>query len=153
MASLARSFPWPQLRAEAACGLFAAVLHRWNTALARIADRGSPMKSRIRVSRSVVLSMTMLAVAGLATLAQRNSADAWQDFTRDLEQLRRELVIPGMSVAVVIDQRVVYARGFGLADMDIGIAATEATSYHIASITKPFSAVLVMRLSRRGSSR
>jgi CubicO group peptidase (beta-lactamase class C family) len=98
----------------------------------------------------VILVIAMLVVAGHTALAQHDSAEAWQDFARDLEQLRQELAIPGMSVAVLLDQQVVYARGFGLADIDRGIAATEGTPYHIASLTKPFSTVLIMRLVEAG---
>ena len=94
--------------------------------------------------------MAAQVLAGRTALAQRVSAEAWQDLTRDLEQLRQDLALPGMSVAVLLDQQVVYARGFGLADIDGEIAATESTPYHIASLTKPFSTVLVMRLVDAG---
>jgi len=108
------------------------------------------MKPRVCIRRVVAQTAAVLALAGHAALAQRDSAQAWQDLTRDLELLRQELAIPGMSVAVLLNQHVVYARGFGLADIDRGIAATEGTPYHIASLTKPFSAGLVMRLVEAG---
>jgi len=94
----------------------------------------------------VAVMLAMPVATGNPAIAQVDSAQAWRDLTRDLEQLRQELAIPGMSVAVLVDQQVVYARGFGLADVDSEIAATESTPYQIGSLTKPFSAVLVMRL-------
>jgi CubicO group peptidase (beta-lactamase class C family) len=113
-------------------------------------DRLRAAQSDGCIRRSVALAMVLLALAGRAALAQRDSTEAWQGLTRDLEQLRQELALPGMSVAVLLNQQVVYARGFGLADIDRKIAATESTPYHIASLTKPFSSVLVLRLVEAG---
>lgn len=69
-----------------------------------------------------------------------------QKFEQELKQLQKKLNIPGMSIAVLQQQEVIYAKGFGLADIENKIAATEHTPYHIASLTKPFTAVLVMKL-------
>ncbi len=53
-----------------------------------------------------------------------------------LENLREELKIPALSAAVVKDQKVVWAKGFGSADLENKIPATEHTPYHLASLTK-----------------
>ncbi len=76
--------------------------------------------------------------------------DLIQTFEQELERLREELNIPGMSVAVVHDQEVVLARGFGYADIENEIAATESTAYEIASLTKPFAAAVIMQLVEAG---
>jgi CubicO group peptidase (beta-lactamase class C family) len=55
-----------------------------------------------------------------------------------------------MSVAVLLEQEVVFKKGFGYADVEKQIPATPATSYHIASLTKPFSAAIVMTLVENG---
>lgn len=67
-----------------------------------------------------------------------------------LEGLRRQLKIPGMSCAVVKDQKVVWAKGFGLADVENKIPATEHTSYHLASLTKTFASTILMQLVQDG---
>lgn len=67
-----------------------------------------------------------------------------------LESLRRDLKIPAMSAAVVKDQKVVWARGFGYADAEGKIPATEHTPYHLASLTKTFASTVVMRLVQEG---
>jgi CubicO group peptidase (beta-lactamase class C family) len=58
--------------------------------------------------------------------------------------------IPGMSVGLVLDGRVVWTRGFGLADVENELAASELTMYRYASVSKPITAVAVMQLSERG---
>lgn len=74
-----------------------------------------------------------------------------QGFASQLESLRVAKNIPGLSVAVVEDGAVVFARGFGLADIENAVAATPDTPYNIASVTKPLSAVVALRLVEQGA--
>jgi CubicO group peptidase (beta-lactamase class C family) len=81
---------------------------------------------------------------------QPDIALPFQRFENKLNNLRRSLHIPGMSVAVLLEKEVVFEKGFGYADIERQIPATATTSYHIASLTKPFSAAIVMRLVENG---
>jgi CubicO group peptidase (beta-lactamase class C family) len=67
-------------------------------------------------------------------------------FARALDSLRTAARIPGLSAAVVKDGEVIFARGFGYADLERQIPATPETPYDIASVTKPISAVVALRL-------
>ena len=58
--------------------------------------------------------------------------------------------IAGLSMAVVEHGRTVLAKGYGYADQEAGLAATPDTSYPIASVTKHFTAGLVLRLADQG---
>ncbi|HZB46975.1 MAG TPA: serine hydrolase [Pyrinomonadaceae bacterium] len=69
---------------------------------------------------------------------------------KQLETLRQELRIPALSAAVVKDQRVLWAKGFGFADVENKVAATEHTPYHLASLTKTFASTVIMRLVEEG---
>ncbi|MEM7306556.1 MAG: serine hydrolase [Planctomycetota bacterium] len=60
-----------------------------------------------------------------------------------LEEARIEANIPGMSLAVVHEDRIVLARGFGLANVEDGRVADEETIYAVGSTTKAFTAALV----------
>lgn len=71
-------------------------------------------------------------------------------FVQRLDSLRRAASIPGLSVAVVKDQAVVLALGLGYADLEHRIPATAETPYDIASVAKPLSAVVALRLVERG---
>jgi serine beta-lactamase-like protein LACTB, mitochondrial len=57
---------------------------------------------------------------------------------------------PGMSVAVVLDDRIAWASGFGMADLENEVPARANTVYRIASISKPIAATAVMQLVERG---
>ncbi|MGI9064822.1 MAG: serine hydrolase [Pyrinomonadaceae bacterium] len=67
-----------------------------------------------------------------------------------LEKLRQELKIPAYSAAIVKDQKVLWAKGFGYADVENKIPATEHTPYHLASLTKTFASTILMQLVQEG---
>jgi CubicO group peptidase (beta-lactamase class C family) len=67
-----------------------------------------------------------------------------------LESLRQDLKIPAYSAAIVKDQKVIWAKGFGYADVEKKIPATEHTPYHLASLTKTFASTILMQLVQDG---
>ena len=71
-------------------------------------------------------------------------------FETMLESLRQELKIPAYSAAIVKDQKVIWAKGFGYADVENKIPATEHTAYHLASLTKTFASTILMQLVQEG---
>lgn len=58
--------------------------------------------------------------------------------------------IPGLSLAVVRNGKVVLAEGYGLADMELNAPAKPNTVYQLASVTKQFTATAVMMLVEEG---
>jgi D-alanyl-D-alanine carboxypeptidase len=58
--------------------------------------------------------------------------------------------LPGLSVAIAQNGRVVFARGYGQANVETGTPATPETEYKIRSLTKQFTAALVLRLVEAG---
>jgi len=57
---------------------------------------------------------------------------------------------PSLSIAIVLDQKTVFSRAFGYADVDKKIPATTKTIYRVGSITKLFAATMLMQLAERG---
>ncbi|MBD2681936.1 MULTISPECIES: serine hydrolase [Nostoc] len=58
--------------------------------------------------------------------------------------------IPGLSVAVVQEGEPVLVKGYGLANIEHSVAATEHTVYEIASVGKTFTAAIAMMLVEEG---
>src|SRR5450432_2576422 len=52
--------------------------------------------------------------------------------------------IPGLSLAVAVDGKIVYSEGFGYADLEQRMPAWPTTKFRIASISKPLTAVGLM---------
>jgi CubicO group peptidase (beta-lactamase class C family) len=88
--------------------------------------------------------------AAMPPTAMEEKTDMFARFEQRLEDLREELKIPGFSAAVVQDQEMVWAKGFGYADVETQIEATPNTPYHLASLTKPFAAAVIMQLVEEG---
>jgi CubicO group peptidase (beta-lactamase class C family) len=58
--------------------------------------------------------------------------------------------IPGLSIAISRNERLVFARGFGFADRDAKQKVHPLSRFRIASISKPVTAVAVMELVETG---
>src|SRR5215469_16633010 len=58
--------------------------------------------------------------------------------------------LPALSIALVEDQRIVWARGFGFADPQAKVPATAETIYRVGSVSKLFTDIAVMQLVERG---
>ncbi len=58
--------------------------------------------------------------------------------------------VPGMSVAIVKGEEKIYARGFGARDLKDNLPATSDTLYGMASVTKSFTALAILKLVERG---
>jgi CubicO group peptidase (beta-lactamase class C family) len=82
-----------------------------------------------------------------AAAAPARSVEA---FEQQLERLRASSHIAGVSAVIASGQQVVWARGFGQADVTSGRAATTETIYHLASLTKPWAAVVLLQLVQEG---
>ena len=91
---------------------------------------------------------------GFAALAARGfakgAAPMAEAFDREMEAFMKARGIPGGALAVVKERRLVYARGYGLADREKSIAVEADSLFRIASISKPVTAVAVLKLVEDG---
>ena len=60
---------------------------------------------------------------------------------------------PGLSIGVVYDQDLIWAKGYGYADLERRVPATPGTIYRIASNSKLFTATAIMQLRDAGKLR
>ena len=91
--------------------------------------------------RMAVATVVLLVACGPRPQPSRKEGteQAIAQFERELEALRQTLQIPGLSAAIVQDQELIWAKGFGYADLENQIAATADTPYRLASVTKPIA--------------
>ena len=61
--------------------------------------------------------------------------------------------LPGLSLAVVHDQELLWSRGFGLAHVESGAPASATTMYGVCSISKLFTSIAVMQQRDAGRLR
>src|ERR1700752_3452774 len=102
----------------------------------------------------LILVVLATAVGGFSqSIGEKvSSEDArrLQRFEKQVDDLRQRLRIPGMSVGIVKDQKLVWAKGFGYTDVENKIPATPRTLFHLASVTKTFASMLIMQLVEQG---
>lgn len=91
-----------------------------------------------------------LAVLCLGSAVGTCPADAIDDLVR--AEMRRQH-IPGVAIAVVREGRITKAKGYGVADLDHNVPVTPDTVFALASITKQFTATLIMVLVEQGKVR
>lgn len=80
------------------------------------------------------------------------AANAEQSIEQKVEELvRLEMVkrhIPGLSVVVNQNNKTVFTRGFGVANLEHAVPATPDTVYQLGSLTKQFTATSILLLAR-----
>lgn len=102
--------------------------------------------------RSIWLRKLIASTAPLlivATVACGQSSDQGR-LTAKIDSLRQEHAIPGLAVAVMQDGSTVWARGFGVADIDEQVPVTSDTPFWIASVTKTFVGLTFLELAEEG---
>jgi len=57
---------------------------------------------------------------------------------------------PGCALAVIKDGQIVYKRGYGMADLDHDIPIKPDTVFHVASVSKQFTAMAILLLAKQG---
>ena len=80
-------------------------------------------------------------------------AAALEVYAAWVERTLREREQPGLSIGIMYDQDLIWARGFGYADVARRVPATPRTAYRIGSISKLFTATAVMQLRDSGRLR
>ncbi|HKV08074.1 MAG TPA: serine hydrolase domain-containing protein [Thermoanaerobaculia bacterium] len=107
------------------------------------------MKKPLLLSALLVLTLTA-CVSSRPPSTPASSGQDVEAFARTVDELRTEMRIPGLSVAVAKDGRILLARGFGWSDVEKQVAATPETVYPIGSITKTFTSTLMLQLVEQG---
>ena len=58
--------------------------------------------------------------------------------------------VPGITVAITRNDSVIYAKGFGVKNLESKEAVTPFNIFHMASVSKPFMATAIVQLSETG---
>src|SRR5579875_2630622 len=57
---------------------------------------------------------------------------------------------PGCTIGIVRNDSLLYAKGYGMSNLEYGIPNTPETIFHMASISKQFTAYAIVLLARQG---
>ena len=96
------------------------------------------------MTRSLILLLFCVSEAAAQTRAVPDTIDGF--IRAELERQR----IPGMSVAILRGDTVLLARGYGFANLEHRVPATDSTVYAVGSLSKQFTAAAIVLLSEQG---
>lgn len=87
----------------------------------------------------------MAAIEGAQSSAGTDSLGALT-----MDELMERFNVPGVSVAVIYDFEIHWAKGYGIADVETGAPVDTETMFQAASISKPVAAMGVLRAVQDG---
>jgi CubicO group peptidase (beta-lactamase class C family) len=99
--------------------------------------------------RDLPMRAVFVVCAVIALLASPAAAQ-FEEVRAEIERKLVEQDVPSLAVAVARDGKIIWEEGFGWADREKRIPATEHTMYSLASISKPITATGLMVLVERG---
>ena len=94
--------------------------------------------------------LTLSTGAGVTAEASSHAIANLPTFDTWIESFLDQWGIPGAGVAVALDGRLVYARGYGFADIDTQEPVKAEHRFRIASVSKPITGAAVMQLVEQG---
>ena len=94
--------------------------------------------------KKIILSVTIIFCVFSSLLGQTDKIDNYIK----LEMSKRH--IPGLSIAVVKNGKIIKSKGYGLANIELNVSAQPKTVYPIFSMTKQFTAAAIMLLVEEG---
>lgn len=108
----------------------------------------------ISLALILILDHSIISASEPRTLVAARASKDYTPVVRMLERfIAREITdkqLPALSIALVDDQQVVWAKGFGFADPKEKTPATAETVYRVGSVSKLFTDIAVMQLVEQG---
>ena len=99
--------------------------------------------------RILIPALLALALGGQALSAQRASPD-WAAFDRYVAKAAKDWKVPGMAIAVVHGDSLVFAKGYGVQTLGKPAPANEHTRFAIGSTTKAMTSAALAMLVDEG---
>jgi serine beta-lactamase-like protein LACTB, mitochondrial len=109
-----------------------------------------PWKTLAAFRCATRIPLFLLLVFGPVLAQQVSDTDLAPQIDAIAKQQLEKQHIPAMTIAVASDDRLVYSKGFGTADLENNVPATADTLIRTGSIAKSISAVAAMTLVEAG---
>ena len=119
--------------------------------MSRVAERGRNPNPLRCLYRSGWRALVLLLLAALPDATASSQSPALIDsinayVTAQIQEQR----IPGASVTILRGDRVVLSRGYGFANLELKVPASDSTIYQSGSMGKQFTAAAVVALAEQG---
>ena len=102
-----------------------------------------------RLITTVAIAVTVMSGPFFDPVLAQDSA-VFAEIDRSMEHYRLDAHIPGMVWGIVQDGRLVHVKGAGVQDVDTKRPVSPDTLFRIASMTKAFTALAILKLRDEG---
>jgi CubicO group peptidase (beta-lactamase class C family)/pimeloyl-ACP methyl ester carboxylesterase len=104
----------------------------------------------ISIAALVLLDISSAAPAQQPHVTSDQVTHAIQELEKFAQKKIQEEAVPGLAIAVVFQDKVVYAKGFGVRDVNTKASVDADTVFQLASVSKPIGSTVVAELVGEG---
>lgn len=108
------------------------------------------MHTKLGQPMRLACALLLVASCGGGNDITSNPAASIGEFEQRLEDMRASSHIAAITAVISRDQAVVWVKGYGLADLQAQRPGADTTVYHLASLTKPLAATVLLQLVQEG---
>lgn len=105
------------------------------------------------MTKTIVKTMVIVLVLGLSIMIFAGNGNGYGPVKRELNAYFNRLAVEenfNGTVLVAKEGKVILEKGYGMANIEEGIANKPATAFQIASMSKAFASMSIMMLKERG---
>lgn len=99
--------------------------------------------------KNIVFAMCTLFFTTNSLVAQNHKKEIMGYLKREMKEQK----IPGLQIAVIKNNKVLFSESLGIANVEFTVPVTHTTKFSINSIAKIFTAVTIMQLVEKGNLR
>jgi CubicO group peptidase (beta-lactamase class C family) len=103
------------------------------------------------MTRSRFFALVLLSALVQPTMWSQTAATQAERPSEQVDKLFEKMdrtISPGCAVAAMRDGKILYQRGYGMADLDHNVPITADTVFHVASMSKQFTAAAIVMLAQ-----
>ena len=98
----------------------------------------------------IIAFITVLSLINIVLANDQVSDETFKGFDEFVEEVMADWKVPGLSLAVIKDGKVIYEKGYGFRDIENKLDVTPETIFPIASTTKAFTGMAAGMLVDEG---
>ena len=106
-----------------------------------------------RASKASCVTLAIGFVLWNGEIPQKAAGDSYEAARANADREAKEWIargIPGLSLTVAVDGKIMYSEGFGYADLEERVPVWSTTKFRIGSVSKPLTATALMQLVEAG---
>lgn len=110
----------------------------------------SAQKDNFPYDLKIIIVFILFLVISACKSTNKTKHDPATKFTKELTELKDFFKIPGIAISIDQNGETIYSKYLGVADLEKSTKVDATTLFPIASLTKVFSGVLLMKLVEKG---